>query len=206
MPLDDANKLGGSQIVDDSRYDLMNLIIGNALLDLDIKGASFTWSNWNVGDALIQVKLECALITPNWLVSYSLLPLALTRLGSDHFPLSLSVDLLGRKKFFSFRFEKMWTYHPDLKNMVHDWWNIQVDGTTMYRVAKKLSNVKNNVRKWNQSSFGHIFLEKEEVNQELLVVQQSIQVSGYDQALVLKENTLLSRLHNIVAKEEEFWK
>lgn len=52
-PLHDVDKMGGSQIVDDSRYDLMNLSNDNAFLDLDLKGASFTWSNQHVGDALI---------------------------------------------------------------------------------------------------------------------------------------------------------
>lgn len=116
------------------------------------------------------------------------------------------MDLLGGKKNFPFRFEKMWTFHLDLSNLVHDWWNIQVDGLAIFRVAEKLANVKDNVRKWNQTSFGHIFLEKEGVSKEIQAMQQSIQVSRYDHSLVMKEKVLLSILHNIVGKEEEFWK
>lgn len=52
-PLHDAGKIDGSHIMDESMFDLMNLINDNALLDLDLKGASFTWSNWRMGKALI---------------------------------------------------------------------------------------------------------------------------------------------------------
>lgn len=205
-PLHDVDKVGGSQNVDDSRSDLMQFINDSALLDLDLKGASYTWSNRHVGDALIQVKLDHALLNPKWLVHYSCSLSSLTRLGSNHFPLALSMDLLGGKKNFPFRFEKMWTCHPNLGSLVKDWWSIDVEGLAMYKVVKNLANVKLNVQKWNRISFGHIFQKKEGVSKELHTIQQVIQSSGYNQDLMLKENVLLSKLHNIIAKEEEFWK
>lgn len=44
-PLNDVDKSEGSQIVDDSLLDLLNFINDNLLLDLDLGGASYTWSN-----------------------------------------------------------------------------------------------------------------------------------------------------------------
>ena len=64
-------------------------------------------------------------------------------------------------------FEKMWTSHPDLFDKVKSWWEIDVEGTTMFRVTRKLSNVKRKIKVWNKSDFGHIFKEKEDLSIKL---------------------------------------
>lgn len=61
------------------------------------------------------------------------------RLGSNHSFISLTLDRVNRKKDFPFRFEKMWSAHPSLHSKIKEWWAIEVDGITMYKVAKKLS-------------------------------------------------------------------
>ena len=54
----------------------------------------------------------------------------------------------------------MWTLHPNLENLVKEWWGIKVEGTTMFRVATKLKNVKKNIKIWNKHTFGKIFENK----------------------------------------------
>jgi hypothetical protein len=39
-------------------------------------------------------------------------------------------------------------------------WEIKINGSLMYRIAKNLDFVKNNLKKWNRESFGHIFAPK----------------------------------------------
>jgi hypothetical protein len=39
-----------------------------------------------------------------------------------------------------------------------------VEGIAMFRVAKKLRNVKCNIKVWNKTDFGHIFQAKEEMS------------------------------------------
>lgn len=65
----------------------------------------------------------------------------LTRLRFDHFLISLSTDLVGRRKYFLFRFEKMWVNHLDFRDRVSSWWNINLDGFSLYRVVKNLALV-----------------------------------------------------------------
>ncbi|XP_059066199.1 uncharacterized protein LOC131857544 [Cryptomeria japonica] len=100
-PLTEAEKFGGSKIQIDSKLDLANFINGQGLVELDLSGASFTWSNRRVGTDLIQPK---------------------------H----------GSRRRFPFRFEKMCLSHPNLSTSVKDWWNVQVDDSVMFWVAKKL--------------------------------------------------------------------
>lgn len=98
--LNDSNKLRGSQVADDSHSYLMNFINDNLLLNLDLGGVSYTWSNMHARDALIQVKLDWALISLDWLQFFSCSLFSLTRLRSDHFPISLNVELMGCKSPF----------------------------------------------------------------------------------------------------------
>ncbi len=76
----------------------------------------------------------------------------------------------------------------------------------MYRVARKLSNVKRMVKAWNKSDFGHIFFEKEVLSDNLFSIQASIQEDGYDELNKDAELSILSDLHNIISKEEKFWR
>lgn len=76
----------------------------------------------------------------------------------------------GRRRKFPFRFEKMWLTHPSLLNYVKEWWNVQVEGTAMFHIAKKLRIVKDKVRKWIKETFGDIFLMKVALQLELNII------------------------------------
>lgn len=61
---------------------------------------------------------------------------------------------------FSFRFERMWLDHPNLEKVIEMWWFIDFKGTAMYRMAKKLRNVKDNIKKWKKEVFRDLFATK----------------------------------------------
>lgn len=96
----------------------------------------------------------------------------------------------------------MWNLNAYLYDNIAEWWGIDIQGMTMYRVVKKLSNVQ----KWNKSSFGNIFQRMDSLERELDEIQQQIQTLGYDPHLMDKEVEVLSKLHDIISKEEEYWK
>ena len=137
-PLLASDKLGGFPPDVKSRQHLAGMIRDLALLDVDLGGCKFTWSNRRIGQACIQVRLDRALISLDWLGNLHYNLSSLVRLGSDHSPISLTLDKINRKKSFPFGFEKMWLPHLGLHNKIKDWWDIEVDGTVMYNVAKKL--------------------------------------------------------------------
>ena len=81
-----------------------------------------------------------------------------------------------------------------------------VEGTIMYKVAQKLKNVKRNIKIWNKFGFGHIFQDKDEKTDQLHIIQEEIQQNGYNDQNWLEERAILSDLHNIISKEEHYWK
>jgi hypothetical protein len=72
-----------------------------------------------------------------------------------------------------FIFEKFWLSHPDFMKMVKDWWtNIWITGSSkMYVLQQKLKQLKHNLKKWNKSTFGNIFIAKTIMDQEMEQLQ-----------------------------------
>ena len=96
--------------------------------------------------------------------------------------------------------------HPQFKIKSEDWWNIEVEGTALYKVASKLRNVKKEARIWNKRCFGNIFEIKPKIKEELKIIQDKIQKEGHTPNLVREENGKLVEYHDIVTKEEIYWK
>lgn len=116
------------------------------LLDLDLLGDKFTWSNKRSGGDLIQVRLDRGIISLEWIRDASCRLNALSRIGFDHFSICLSISPLTGRRAFHFRFEKMWILAPKIHENIFKWWNVDIQGTLMIRVAKKLANVKSNIQ------------------------------------------------------------
>ncbi|XP_059066552.1 uncharacterized protein LOC131857829 [Cryptomeria japonica] len=206
-PLIKSKKFRGSQIQNDNKLDLADFINGQGLVDFDLSGASFTWSNCRVGVDLIQVRLDRALILVEWIQHYVCSLNSIVRIGSDHFPLCLMVEPKnGPRRRFPFRFEKMWLSHPNLSSSMKYWWNVQVDGSCMFWVAKKLRHVKDKAKKWNREVFGDIFIQKSAIQEELGLIRDKVQNEGYVNDNFAKESEVLSKYHKIIAREETFWR
>ena len=65
-PLYPSKKIGGMIDFNDSMKDLADFINDNDLLDMEMDGAKFTWSNNRKGVDLIQVKLDRLLVLIGW--------------------------------------------------------------------------------------------------------------------------------------------
>ena len=61
----------------------------------------------------------------------------------------------------------MWMQHPQFENKLAEWWNIDIEGTALYRVASKLKNVKKEVKIWNKNCFGNIFEKKYVIKEDI---------------------------------------
>ena len=76
----------------------------------------------------------------------------------------------------------------------------------MFQVAYKLSYIKCNIKKWNKSDFGNIFQSNAKISEDLNIIQDDIQKEGYDEERLDREKAILVELHNLIGKEESFWK
>ena len=76
----------------------------------------------------------------------------------------------------------------------------------MFQVAAKLKNVKKNIKKWNKHTFGNIFENKKKILEELKDIQDRIQTDGYEVVSREEESVKLVEFHDIITKEEMFWR
>ncbi|XP_059076532.1 uncharacterized protein LOC131875853 [Cryptomeria japonica] len=203
-PLQESEKFGGSQIQMDSKQDLLDFINDQCLIDLDLSGDTYTLTNRRVGDELIQVRLDRTLISTDWLYLYFCSLKAMSKVGSDHFPISFTAKPKGGRRRFSFRFEMMWLSYPSLHNCVKDWWDVKIDGTTLFSVAKKLRIVKEKIIKWNKEMFGDIFMLKSAPQVDLNIIKDKIQKEGYVGDNFARESDIVSKFHSIISREEIF--
>ena len=62
------------------------------------------------------------------------------------------------------------------------------------------------MREWNKKSFGNIFENKSNLKDDVKTMQDRIQQVGYSEELVKEENEKLVEYHDIISKEETFWR
>ena len=161
--LKENEKMGGSQTNLENKLELMEFIDSHLLHGIELHGLEYTWTNRRSRKGLIQVRLDRALISNDWFFNYKCSFSSQVGVGSDHYPIFLLANPINSKKNYPFRFEKMWTLHSNLETLIKEWWGIKVEGTTMFRVATKLKNVKKNIKIWNKNTFGNIFKNKKNI-------------------------------------------
>lgn len=117
-PLYPSEKIGGNPIDLQSAEDLQSLFTLAELMEVEMSGCKFTWSNRRYGKDLIMSKLDRVMISEEWM-NKELSLKALPKIGSDHNPLLLNVAQ-GKTKKIPFRFENMWLQHKDFHENLKD--------------------------------------------------------------------------------------
>lgn len=82
----------------------------------------------------------------------------------------------------------------------------EIKGTALYRLSKKLDEVKKKkLKQWNKKMFNLQF-KKQYLKQELEAVEQEILWKGIDKETDLKERHILVEYYNTLTQEEMHWK
>jgi hypothetical protein len=149
------DKRGGKQGENYSANWFKNFMFNTGAIDLGFFGPQFTWLNKREGLANIKERLDRGVCDHDW---QSMFPKAGTRhLGapkSDHRPILLDTHLDNLKIIRPFRFEAMWTKDTSSIKAVEKVWDVQVEGSQGFQLAKKIRRVKVEMQKWNKSCFG----------------------------------------------------
>lgn len=126
--------------------------------------------------------------------------LHLPRTHSDHCPLLLSLlkDIVTDKKCI-FRFETIWSSHPELPNIIDNTWK------NAHNLPDAISQFERDVTTWNKNTFGNIFYKKNNIIKRLQGIHNS---KNYPNSYFLLdlEQDLIKEYNDILKREEEFWK
>lgn len=128
--------------------------------------------------------------------------------GSDHWPISLIVEIQGTPRNKPFRFKKFWLEHPNFLTMVGKWWSEPLEeiGSKMFLLQKKLKIIKNRIKEWNKTVFGNIFQEKIILENKLEQIQKEGTEGRRDEETAEQEKVLTQQWQDRCKQEESLWK
>jgi hypothetical protein len=161
------------------------------LLHLPTRGAFLTWHNGRGGHRYTEKRLDRVVCNQTWLDTCCVSSVStLTRHKSDHFPLLFEFHLTTNSFASNFKFMKMWSSHPDCKNIILDCWNTSVVGCPMFVLTKKLKILKDKLKVWNKSCFGNVDVSVTAAEYNLQHIQVQIQQLGPSDSLLNDEKKM----------------
>eukprot|EP00253_Pinus_taeda_P025525 PITA_25525 len=111
-----------------------------------------------------------------------------------------------RKKLF--RFENMWLSHLDFIDNIEKWWakDLQIQGSSMFLLHKRLKHIKQKLKEWNQKEFGNIFTSKKIVEIKILELNQALIKNGFDKDTNDQAEKYHQEWERLCKQEGFFWK
>eukprot|EP00253_Pinus_taeda_P030821 PITA_30821 len=179
------------------------------LVDTNRNTGLFTWNNKRGGESHVASKLDRFIISEDLMlidkeVTTRFLPFG----GLDHWPVQLEIKGIGTPRNKPFRFENIWLSHPDFITNIEKWWaeDLQMQGTRMYLLHKRLKHIKLQLKEWNKKNFGNIFVEKKDVENKMQVLNQALIMEGFDKAIGDQVDKHHQDWENLCKQEEIFWR
>ncbi|XP_074265949.1 uncharacterized protein LOC141588404 [Silene latifolia] len=126
------------------------------VVDIKGKGAFFTWNNKHEPHSRVFSRLDRFMVNTEWLNLYPecyayFLPEGLY----DHNP-CLCYRRACSQRNHQFRYFNMWGKDPNFKDLVKSKWCLNIPGTAMFQVVKKLQSLKKPLRDMNRNGYSDI--------------------------------------------------
>ena len=126
--------------------------------DLGYCGTDFTWCNMQDSENRIQLRLDRALATPEWLVKFAGMRVYhLVDSTSDHCALLLNTSPPHRSSHIKcFHFEALWTKNMECREIIESSWGMGIDLSTPEGIMENLKLCAFELSSWSSSVYGHI--------------------------------------------------
>ncbi|KAG5563119.1 hypothetical protein RHGRI_005763 [Rhododendron griersonianum] len=151
------------------------------------------------GEGNIRIRLDRALADVEW---RNLFPLAQVlhevRIGSDHCPLVIKCRVPLKRIPYTFKFESMWSSHPDCEQVVAKEWECQHRGSDMYGLVQRLKCCKEALLRWSKRTFGKDKLRLKVLQEKL----KGIQAEPYSQVRFEQEKEYVKEVEILLLREE----
>ncbi|GFY91193.1 hypothetical protein Acr_07g0013890 [Actinidia rufa] len=123
---------------------------------------------------------------------------------SEHSPCVVSLFDNKEHGIRPFKFLNMWSKHTDFFETVSNTWNLQVEGTAMLRLCRKLKALKDPLRKLDRKHFSHISVRAHIAEKELLQGQQLLHANPRDEFLKSRVAELMKKASRLAEAEMNF--
>ncbi|XP_048611796.1 uncharacterized protein LOC125586052 [Brassica napus] len=185
--------------------DFFNCTVTTGLADLPYCGNSFTWSN-NQGTSVISKKLDRTLVNDEWLHQF---PNSLGVFGdpgiSDHSPCCVYLDTTVPRKKLPFKFFTMLNDNLEFGIIISECWNsLNFEGTMMFKVSRKLKELKSIIRSFSKENYSGIEKRVLEAFESLTECQRTLLSSLTPQAGI-DERLAFEKWYVLAKAEESFF-
>jgi hypothetical protein len=173
------------------------------LIELPIKGRSFTWSNMQRDPFLVQ--LDWFFTSFSWTIKYpNTLVHPLARPTSDHVPCVISIDsLIPKAKVFCF--ENHWIRLPGFLDKVKSIWEVYCPGDAAKCLSAKFKRLRKGLKQWS-SSLSVLQVLINNCNEVMLMLdnieeQRNLLITEWN-----FQNIVKSKLQNLHLCKQDYWK
>ncbi|KAK8600452.1 hypothetical protein V6N12_050306 [Hibiscus sabdariffa] len=144
----------------------------SCLLELPIKGGTFTWSNQrSEGEAILE-KLDRILVSTNWISSFPKVTCVLdAAIASDHALIILLLKGMNKRCMKEFKFEAKWLLEDDCEAKVKDSWVPVVNCCKNLVFGRKLNKTRSKLRQWCRMKGRNNNLKEEEMKEQIKFLQ-----------------------------------
>ena len=198
-------KRGGRIKVHDQMQAFRDVLDECGFVDLGFIGPEFIWHSRRYGH-LIWERLDRGVAIYDWIAKF---PTALVRhlhcFSLDHRPIKLVFDPNSMsQRWFQrpFHFKEMWLANKGCSDTVLRAWKIQQDGTSMFKVSKKLKKCKKILKSWSKDHFGSVKRQIAKAKELLWKAEEEAAKGGnYGSVIHLRRE-----LNILLDKESRMWK
>eukprot|EP00253_Pinus_taeda_P004529 PITA_04529 len=174
-------KQGGNFTSDPFRSRLEAIIQDHDLVDIRPKNRRYTWSN-----------RRCSNI--------------LNVATSDHYPITLNLQLHCPLGPIPFKYSANWNRLPAAREVVYAAWTQHVEGSPTHIWETKLKKARQDLKNWAKSNYQEPEEHKNKIKQELEEVEQRIETQGLSQQNKEHEDKLYAQLRQTLREEETKWR
>ncbi|KAL6206762.1 hypothetical protein ACLB2K_024009 [Fragaria x ananassa] len=178
-----------------------------SLVQIDLKGSPFTWTNGRGLASHIEMLLDRCFCSLPWLDSWPVTNCStLVRHSSDHNPLLVVFEKFASHGAPPFRFQPIWLQHPQFLQMVKSVWSsFNVYGCPQFILQQKLNLLKPILKDWNHNTFGNVNLAVDLARAKLEMIQLDISTNGFTKAQYKQEVEAHNALAGALLVQDQFW-
>ncbi|XP_071708278.1 uncharacterized protein [Rutidosis leptorrhynchoides] len=196
----DESSMGSSRVTIAMR-EFQECVDSIQMIDVNYSGFRFTWNQRPSSNIGLLKKLDRVMANDSFIEKYidSHVLFQPYRI-SDHCPAILKIHVASELKRKPFKFSNYIADDADFTNVVHDGWNIEIEGHMMFKVVKKMRLLKGHIRKlmWKK---GNVHSNVLNLRKRLDEVQKELDNNPHDVDLRVSEGDVLRQYNEALLEE-----
>lgn len=189
-------KLGGNPINSNDIKDGVDWLQHFNLEEVNSMGPRFSWSNRQMGTAIVYSKLDWVFCNESWHDTYNSCSTSYYEESiSNHCFLLVKCICPEDSRVKPFRFFNMWCDFPKYKDLVSSTWLLNYSGSHIQRLGYKLNQLRHKLKLFNRSTVGDVVIRYKESSMSLDTIRQQLHLDPLNHSLIDLEKEALS-LHS----------